>query len=158
MLGRAAATPLLEYNLCSDAEAAQVVLRAGIPTTLIPLDVTWQVFFTAADVRRLRASSSALVETLCTAIDVWAPLQRAVFGSSVELDPTVMAFLHDPLTVATVLDPSMVQYERLRLQPSIIDGAFQLVPATDAPEFQVAVTVDAPRFREILLARLLSLR
>jgi purine nucleosidase len=145
--------PLLDYNLGSDAEAAVVVLNAGIPTTVVPVDVTSKVFFTAADLTRLRSTGSQLVQTLCDAIEVWAPLQHALSS----FQPDAVAFLHDPLTVAVLIEPSLVTFERLRLRATIMDGDFQLIPDRGAPEFEVAATVDARRFVELLLDRLLRL-
>jgi len=157
-LGRVPGTPPLEYNLASDAEAALVVLNAGIPTTLVPLDVTWQVALTEVQLARLRRSQSLLVQTLCDAIDVWAPLQRAFFGGMPGFQPTTAALLHDPLTVAVVIDRSLVSFERLRLRPTLVDGAFRFIEEDGAPEFDVAVSVDAARFVEFMLQRLEWLR
>jgi purine nucleosidase len=153
-LGRAPNTPPLEYNLASDAEAALVVLNAGIPTTLVPLDVTWQVALAEVQLARLRGSRSPLVQTLCDAIEVWAPLQRAFFGCMPGFQPTTVSLLHDPLTLAVVMDPSFVTFERLRLRPALVDGAFQFIEEAAAPEFDVAVSVDAARFVEFMLQRL----
>ena len=142
--------PLLDYNLGSDAEAAVVVLNAEIPTTLVPVDTTCKVFFTGAELARLRATRSQLVQTLCAAIEVWAPIQRALSS----FQPEAVAFLHDPLTVAVLIDRAFLTFERLRLRPAIVDGNFLLVPEPGAPEFEVAVAVDAPRFVGFLLERL----
>jgi purine nucleosidase len=144
--------PLLDYNLGSDAEAAVLVLNAGIPTTVVPVDVTCKVFFTAADLTRLRGAASPLLQTLCDAMEVWAPLLRA--RSSFQ--PEAVAFLHDPLTVAVLIEPSLITFERLRLRPAIVDGNFQFVHDPNEREFEVATAV-APRFTEFLLDRLLRL-
>ncbi|HVN85907.1 MAG TPA: nucleoside hydrolase [Candidatus Binatia bacterium] len=156
-IGRAADVPAAEYNLGSDAEASELVLSAGIPTTLVPLDVTFKTFFLQQDLARLRTSPSLLVQTLCNAIEIWAPIHAQFFGATRTFDPSTVAFLHDPLTLAVVFDPSLVTTERLHLQPTLVDGTFRLVAQADAPEFEVATAVDAPRFVEFLLQRLLSL-
>lgn len=156
-LGMHRDVPPTEYNLCSDAEASLVVLNAGISTTLVPLDVTLQVALTTAHVARLRTSHSRLVQILCDAIEVWAPLHRRFFQSQPGWDATTVALLHDPLTVAILLDPSLVTLERRRLRPSIEDGVFRLVADASAVEVEVAVAVDAQRFVELLMARLLRL-
>jgi inosine-uridine nucleoside N-ribohydrolase len=157
VLGRTPQLPLLEYNLAGDAEAAMVVLGAGIPTTIVPLDVTLQTYLTSAELARLRRSRSHLVQTLCDAIDIWTPLQRGFLELMPASNPEIVAFLHDPLTVAVLLDRSLVRTERLRLRPIIEDGNFQLRAETGAPEVDVAVAVDAPRFVEFLVERLLQL-
>lgn len=148
----------MEYNLGSDAEAAVLVLNAGIPTTLVPLDVTLRVAFTTRELARLRQSRARLVHTLCDAIELWAPLQQALFASVIPISADIVAFLHDPLTLALLLDPTLVTLERRRLRAAIVDGAFRLLPESGAPERAVAVAVDAPRFVEFLIERLLQLR
>jgi inosine-uridine nucleoside N-ribohydrolase len=149
--------PLVEYNLNSDAEAAQLVLDAGIPTTLVPLDVTWYTFFKTAEVARLRQSSSRLVQTLCDAMEVWWPMHREFFAGQRSYSPDIVAFLHDPLTLATVFERSFVTMKPMRLRPAVVDGVFRLLSEPSAPEVEVAVKVDAPRFVEFLVARLLRL-
>jgi purine nucleosidase len=156
-LGRRPGMPSTEYNLGGDAEAAQLVLSAGIPTTLVPLDVTLQVYLTTTELARLRAAHSRLVQTVCDAIDVWAPIHAAFFGATRTFEPNTVAFLHDPLALATVFDRSCVTMEPLQLRPAIVDGVFRFLPDAGAPEFEVAVGVDAPRFVDLLVRRLLAL-
>jgi len=156
-LGRAPAVPTVEYNLGSDAEAAVVVFNAGLSLTLVPLDVTWRVFFTTAELRRLRTSGSHFVQTLCDAIDIWAPIQRGFFEMRPGFDRDIVAFLHDPLTVAVQIDPSLVTMQRIALRAAIVDGAFCLREEAGAPEMDVAVDVDAPRFVDFVIDRLLRL-
>src|SRR3972149_11628079 len=40
-------TPYAEFNIFSDPLAAKAVFESGLPITLVPLDVTHQVFFTS---------------------------------------------------------------------------------------------------------------
>jgi purine nucleosidase len=158
LLGPQAKVPLLEYNLCSDAEAAVVVLSAGIPTTLVPLDVTQQVFFTSAQVTSLRRARSRLVQVLCDAIHIWAPLQRSFLEAAPAFNRDIVAFLHDPLTVAVLLDASLMSLQRRRLRPAIVDGVFRFLAEGSGFDFEVAVAVDVPSFIEFLIERLMRLR
>ncbi|MFE7856865.1 nucleoside hydrolase [Streptomyces sp. NPDC057403] len=50
------ATPVAEFNVWHDPEAAAVLLTAGVPITMYGLDVFTQVVVPSADVHRLRAS------------------------------------------------------------------------------------------------------
>ncbi|HAV77379.1 MAG TPA: nucleoside hydrolase, partial [Anaerolineae bacterium] len=45
-------TALAEFNVYVDPHAAHIVFHAGIPTTLVPLDVTYKCVLTAQDVER----------------------------------------------------------------------------------------------------------
>lgn len=51
------ATPVAEFNVWHDPEAAAVLLTAGVPITMYGLDVFQQVVVDSAEVHRLRASS-----------------------------------------------------------------------------------------------------
>ena len=46
-------TALAEFNTYVDPHAAHIVYHAGIPTTLVPLDVTYQCILTPDDVERV---------------------------------------------------------------------------------------------------------
>ena len=74
----------------------------------MPLDVTWQVFFTTAELKRLRRARSHLVQTVCDAIEVWAPIHASFFGEVRSFDPQTVCFLHDPLALTVAFDPSFV--------------------------------------------------
>lgn len=50
------ATPVAEFNVWHDPEAAAVLLTAGVPITMYGLDVFRQVVVEAEEVHRLRAS------------------------------------------------------------------------------------------------------
>jgi purine nucleosidase len=155
-IGSEPGTPSSEYNLGSDPEAALVVLSAGIPTTLVPLDVTWKTFFTTADLDCLRSGQSRLVQTLCDAMEIWAPVHRQFYSGKRRYRADLVAFLHDPLTVAAVFNRSFLTFEWRRLRPAIVDGCFTLRAERDAPELEVAVKVDPPRFVDFLVDRLLA--
>ncbi|CQR62938.1 nucleoside hydrolase [Streptomyces leeuwenhoekii] len=51
------ATPVAEFNVWHDPEAAAVLLTAGVPMTMYGLDVFQQVVVPGADVTRLRGST-----------------------------------------------------------------------------------------------------
>ncbi|MCM1971649.1 MULTISPECIES: nucleoside hydrolase [unclassified Streptomyces] len=55
------ATPVAEFNVWHDPEAAAVLLTAGVPITMYGLDVFQRVLVPAGDVERLRASSEPRV-------------------------------------------------------------------------------------------------
>jgi len=151
--------PAVDYNLCSDAVASQRVLSAGIPTRLVPVDVTVQVWLTEADVEGLERAPTPLPRTLARAVRLWAPIQRHLFaGLGTPLAPDVMAFLHDPLAVACAADESFCTVEALAIEPAPVDGVFRTLerpprtPGTFA--MRCATAVDAARFTAHVRRRL----
>ena len=85
-------TPAAEFNFWIDPHAAQIVLRSGIPMTMIGLDVTNKVVMSPAWIDEMRSNSSHL------GADVAAMM--ASYGKS---DPC----LHDPCVIAYLLEPSL---------------------------------------------------
>jgi len=151
--------PAVDYNLCSDAVASQRVLSAGIPTRLVPVDVTVQVWLTEADVEGLERAPAPVPRTLARAVRLWAPIQRHLFaGLGTPLAPDVMAFLHDPLAVACAADESFCTVEELAIEPATVDGVFRTLerppsaPGTFA--MRCATAVDAARFTAHVRRRL----
>src|SRR5512133_2480568 len=55
-------TALGEFNTYVDPHAAHIVYQAGMPTTLVPLDVTYQCILTVEDVQRLRQVDSPITK------------------------------------------------------------------------------------------------
>ncbi len=148
----------IDYNACSDPEAAVAVLGAGFRTTLVPADVTLSTWLRAADLSRLDAAG-ALARELARQVRLWAPVQRRVFEDlGGKLAEDNVAFLHDPLTLLALIDPEPLCFEDLRVVPTIEAGVMRTrevspVAALGAP-MRVATGVDAAAARDAILARL----
>jgi purine nucleosidase len=138
--------PIAEHNIVCDPEAAHVVFSSGIPTTIVPLDLTTTV--------RLHIDGAARIRAAAT------PFQQAVAGQ-VEAYPFFAAngytFLHDPLAAATLADPTLVQTTRVRAQVELAGeytAGATLFRADASGSIDLAVAVDAPRFEAFLVERL----
>jgi purine nucleosidase len=93
-------TPLAEFNIYVDPHAAHIVFHAGIPITLIPLDVTHKCILTQGHVEKL--------------LEIKSPISRFIFDSvddymkfSFERGQKGCA-LHDPLTLAAMIAPHLL--------------------------------------------------
>ncbi|GIF26321.1 pyrimidine-specific ribonucleoside hydrolase RihA [Paractinoplanes tereljensis] len=95
-------TPYGEFNIVTDPEAADIVLRAGLPTTMIGLNVTHQALATAEIIAEFRAMDTRLGTICAELMTFFASTYRREFGFE---HPPV----HDPIAVAAVLDPSLVR-------------------------------------------------
>jgi len=96
-------------------------------------------------------------------IRLWTPVQHRIFvaGLGGTLAEDNVAFLHDPLTVLSLVDESAFRFERLRIVPTIEAGVLRTLEVDPraglgAPT-RVATRVDAPAARDLIVDRLLRL-
>jgi purine nucleosidase len=139
--------PYAEHNIACDPEAAHVVMTAGAPLTLVPLDVTTRVRIDPADVTRICAAGT--------------PFHAAVAGQ-VERYPRFRdqgwTYLHDPLAAAVLLLPELVTTEALHVEVALaghhLSGATLLrAPGGDlAANAAIALGVDEDRAKEFILS------
>lgn len=92
------ATPVAEFNVWHDPEAAAVLLTAGVPITMYGLDVFRRVVVPGVDVQRLRASAEPGARL---AGELLAHRDPAATG-----DPTPSGGLGDAGAVCSVADPA----------------------------------------------------
>ncbi len=161
-IGEHVCAPGIDYNLCSDPEAAVCVLGAGFATRLVTADVTLQVWMTESQRARLAASERPVQRVLAKLISLWTPKQIRIFtGMGGTLAADNAAFLHDPLTVLSLIDAKSLHFERLAIVPTIQNGMLRTLEVDarsglGAP-MEVATAVDALAAREAIVGRLLAL-
>jgi purine nucleosidase/pyrimidine-specific ribonucleoside hydrolase len=100
--GRGNTTPYAEFNALVDPEAADQVVRSGVPFTMCGLNITHQAAVTQDVVNRLRDIGTELADVCVELMTYFAGRYRDLFGF--EAPP-----LHDPVAVARVLDPTSVR-------------------------------------------------
>ncbi len=90
-------TPHAEFNIFVDPEAAQIVFAAGLPITLVPLDLSHKVNATPARIERLAS--------------IGGKVGRAVAGMLRHYCQSE-CHMHDPLTIAWLLRPELFSGRR----------------------------------------------
>lgn len=95
-------TPAAEFNVYVDPEAADIVFRSGVPVTMCGLDVTHQALATPHVLARLNSLDTELASICVQLMTYFASSYRRLWGFS---SPP----LHDPVAVARVIDPAIVQ-------------------------------------------------
>ena len=93
-------TPAAEFNIYVDPEAAAEVFAAGIPITMMPLDVTHKVLTTTARTDAIRATGTRTAIAVAEMLVFFERFDEEKYGS--DGGP-----LHDPCTVAWMLRPEM---------------------------------------------------
>lgn len=97
--------PSIDHNLNVDQPASLRALNAGMATLYVPGDVTMGAWLTATQLDHLR-KGDLLCKELARQIDIWTPRLRAL-GRGIVPEEYV-ALLHDPLTVACMVDRRFV--------------------------------------------------
>jgi purine nucleosidase len=101
--GRGNTSPNSEFNIFTDAEAAQIVFHSGVETTLVSLDVTKQTLLSIEDIRRLEGRKYH--DFVKQSTEVYRAFSKERFN----LDGCA---LHDPLAVGYVLNRDFLRTEK----------------------------------------------
>jgi purine nucleosidase/pyrimidine-specific ribonucleoside hydrolase len=95
-------TPYAEFNIAVDPEAADIVFRSGVPVTLCGLNISHQALVTPDVVARLRELDTPLAVTCVELMTFFGARYRQLWGFAAPP-------LHDPVAVARVIDPDVVE-------------------------------------------------
>lgn len=149
MMGGTTNIPFAEWNVRSDARAAQIVLGAGIPITMIGWNVTTRCRMREEDVETIHMSRVPQVKLLSDLLAIWQ--QHHPWWHPAE------PFLHDPLAAATLCFPELVKFEDMTvrvLTQRLLRGV--MLPRVDGPLVHAAIDVDADKARAWMMNRLLA--
>jgi len=147
-------TSLAEYTTYVDPHAAHIVFYAGIPTTLVPLDVTYQCVLTTKDVERLMKIDSPIPKFI-----------KDTTAFYIEYHNTYQdikgCIINDPLALALTFAPELCDYEELPVDVDISGGVSMGKTFADFYNYnkkpanmKVALGVRARDFIELFLERM----
>lgn len=142
-------TPYAEFNIYSDPLAAQIVFESGIPITLVPLDVTHQVFLTPEIIEeKIKPIPNPFSNFI---------IQATGYDSSArKFRNRETIFLHDPLAVGVAIDPALVKAEGLSLEVETQGGEYfgRIKEKITGPKVHVCLDVDSMGFLELFISSL----
>ncbi len=150
-------TPTAEFNIYVDPEAAKIVFGAGVPLTVMPLDVTHKALTTRARVEAFRALPGRVGPAVASWTDFFERYDKEKYGSE-------GAPLHDPCTVAYLLKPELFSGRHINVE--VETGAELTLGMTVADWWRVTTRtpnanfiggVDADGFFALLTERLARL-
>jgi purine nucleosidase len=101
-------TPAAEFNIYADPHAASIVLRSGLPITMIPLDVTHMLLTTPARIAAVRALGNRCAVAVAELLADAEQHEVGKFGSD-------GAPLHDPAVIAYLLRPQLFDGRRVNV-------------------------------------------
>ncbi|MEV6493587.1 nucleoside hydrolase [Actinoplanes sp. NPDC051633] len=144
-------TPYGEFNIVTDPEAADVVLRSGLPITMIGLNVTHQALATPGIIAEFQGMGTRLGAVCAELMTFFAGAYRRNFGFP---DPPV----HDPVAIAAVLDPPIVRTAAVPVAVELTGTHTRGATVVDlhrrtatAPNADVAVALDVDAFWRLLM-------
>jgi purine nucleosidase len=150
-------TPAAEFNIYVDPEAAKIVFAAGVPLVVMPLDVTHKALTTRARIDAFRAMGTRVGDMVAAWTDFFERFDMAKYGSE-------GAPLHDPCTIAYVIDPSLFSGRLINVE---IETGSELTlgmtvadwwGVTDRPKNALFIgDIDAEGFYALLAERLARL-
>ncbi|PZX48043.1 purine nucleosidase [Roseinatronobacter thiooxidans] len=102
-------TPTAEFNIYVDPEAAKIVFGAGVPLTVMPLDVTHKALTTRARVEAFRALPGRVGPAVASWTDFFERYDKEKYGSE-------GAPLHDPCTIAYLIQPDLFSGRHINVE------------------------------------------
>lgn len=147
-------SPSAEFNMLVDPHAADIVFRCGRPIVAMGLDVTHQVLSTRARTDRIRAVNTPPALATAGMLDFFRRHDSSKYGQD-------GAPLHDPCTVAYLLQPSLFEGKACNIAVETESGltmghtAVDFWGVTGRPANALWVhKVDADGFYDLLTERL----
>ncbi len=153
--------PVLETNLNADPAAAEIVFASRLPLTLVPFEVTTQVFLTPEQRASLRHERRPLLDALVLLME--RMLERfASFSADMALpvDPFAESrtYMHDPLAVYAAMDKRHVTLQEQHVRLEVRGDVLRTISYPDrSPTMRVCVAVDAAAFVSLWLDRVRNL-
>ena len=136
-----------EHNFKSDDLAAQLVLNAGIPTTITGLEITQQVTIEASRLERIRAAGR-LGAALGADIEQWWAYWNETWNVP-----------HDPVAVLALSRPELFRFSEVGRVAIAVDGdsagRSTFTPDPDGT-VRIVTGVDAERVAEEITARIVA--
>ncbi|MFO0970313.1 MAG: nucleoside hydrolase [Gemmataceae bacterium] len=120
--------PEPEWNIVSDARAAQEVFASGVPLTVLPLDATASLRLEKKERDRIFGAYTRLTMQVQSLYQLWDKETPILF---------------DPAAVAATFDESFFTFKEMRLE---VTDKGMTVPAKGKPNARVALAVDKEKF------------
>ncbi len=143
-------TAYSEFNAWCDPEALAIVLGAELPTEMVGLDVTRQMTVAGPDIERLAQVGDPQARWLSDILRFYLEFHR-------QYDKFEGCVIHDVLPIASLIEPSVLQFEPLRIKVDLEDGEprgrTRIDP--DGARVDVATGVDPAAARQLLFERVL---
>lgn len=150
LMGGSSSVPLPEWNIRSDARAAEIVFASKIPITMIGWNVTRRCRLRKDDLLHIHSHNTPQTRLLSELISLWQQHRPFWHGP--------LPYLHDPLTLAALSRPDLLRFEKMpvKIFPKGPLQGFMVPRAQQGPRVTAAIGVQVDQARAWILQRLLS--
>lgn len=107
-------TPAAEFNIYVDPQAAAAVFDSGVKLTMFGLDVTHQMLITQLRLEQI-GSTGSIGATVADLLDFFNRYDVSKYGWE-------GAPLHDPCTIAYLINPSLFEGRPMHVVVDMVDG------------------------------------
>jgi inosine-uridine nucleoside N-ribohydrolase len=128
--------PPYEFNVGCDPTSTSLVLALPVPIGLVPIEVTVQAFLTDTHRAAIRCSGR-LGEVLDVLMDNFIDLLTQLYPQA-----SKKVFLHDPLTVATLVQRGVATFEPCTVAAFGPPGAYRTLPSPHGRVLDRCTSVD----------------
>jgi ribosylpyrimidine nucleosidase len=139
-----------EFNIFSDPEAAYIVFTSGLKVTMVGLDVTRKVLVLPSVIERMEKLNTKASILFTDLMKVFNANQKKVFGFD-------GAPLHDPVTLAYLIDPTVLSLKHVYCEIDITGGPSYGRTNCDMFDYNhkkknifVATDIDVTKFWDII--------
>ncbi|MFJ1340625.1 nucleoside hydrolase [Pseudomonas caricapapayae] len=108
-------TPVAEFNLFADPEAAEVVLSSGVKLTYLPLDVTHKVLTSEARLKQLTALNNKASKLVVDILNAYVKADMDHYGMP-------GGPVHDASVIAYLLKPELFKGRQIHMQVDSREG------------------------------------
>jgi len=154
-IGEGNTTASAEFNVYADPEAADIVFRAGIPITMMGLDVTHQATLDAAAAERLRATGTTSAGVAAELVDFAIERVGQWYGGTTTA-------IHDAVAIGHLAIADLVSVASYNVLVDTTDGPargrtvcealpFRMERSGLAPNAEVGIRIDGTRFEDLLV-------
>ena len=151
-------SPVAEFNIKIDPDAAHIVFNEKWPLTMVGLDLTHQALATPDVVAKIADIDTDCSQFVIELLDFFGKMYKQAQGFDA---PPV----HDPCAVAYVIDPSVMTTQKVPIDVELT-GSLTLgmtvadfrYPAPKGCHTQVAVKLDHEKFWQLIITALKNIR
>ena len=150
-------TPVAEFNIYVDPEAADIVFKSGLKLTVMPLDVTHKALTTKPRVDAFRAMGTEVGRMAAEWTDFFERFDKEKYGSE-------GAPLHDPTVIAYLIRPELFSGRHINVEIETTSDLTLGMTVADwwgvsgrEPNCMFMGDIDADGFFDLLAERLATL-